>query len=381
MTTNQATFIINTQKCSIGSQCEHTITINPTEIILKGEAKKGSGIVTRTSDIIIPLNLPKSAIIDSIVFPSINERKPTSLVLIVDDQRYETDLLGNVTNAQAYSYLNNYKAQHGVFPSLILRISSELDATYATVGTNDYITSPKITCTIEGGEVTLRPCADVSVEHEIKDGFSGVYQLVNEVSPDDDTTYIGDLLEPKEVESVESKTSIVKLDMLPKPVKVININLTFRAEESRNGVYGHSYAKIWLAIDGAASTEVTTSTDSSSFLYDKYITHEYSLDFEDSFTKAINTYYEQNGTMPEISAHLFTYVTCAAESGKTSAIDVKITQAYASIIYEHITNTTTNVIYYKIGNTWKPVAKTYQKQNGAWVEITKEECKAILHPA
>jgi hypothetical protein len=82
--------------------------------------------------------------------------------------------------------------------------------------------------------VTLRPYADVSVGHDIQDGFSGVYQLINEVSPDDDTTYIGSYVKSEAVEPTVSSTSIVKLDVsaIPESVKLTNITLFLRAHLS-----------------------------------------------------------------------------------------------------------------------------------------------------
>lgn len=379
MATNQVTFTISPEKCSIGNQCEHEITSSVIHTVIK---KEFTNTNTVTSELNIPLSLPESAIITSIVFPlndySYGSVKPSnSCMLIVENTQYELNTTGEVVNNSIYSHLNNYKAQHGFFPPIIFRITSTTTITETQEATAVIVITPfKVTCEISGKEVVLRPSEDVSVEHAIS---LNAYSLINETVADDDATVIEDSVSSTTLPADQIKTTIVKLDVIPETNKILNITFNLRANTISDKSPNCAFAEMWLEIDGAVSSSISTipgEIKADGTL--DFITYECALDAEDDFVKAINRYYTENNIMPELRAHLLTSVS-AVEDKYSSANQARITQAYATVIYETSSSANMN-IYYKVNGVWKQAIKAYQKQSGSWVEITEEECKTILNP-
>lgn len=391
MATNQVTFTTNISDFSTGI-LEHTLTFyHYSRIMLAFKITDFTTVTTADSDIIIPLNIPKSAVITSMVFPiefviTPGDFTGVSFTLVVENIEYELDSNGNVIDTKVYSHLNNYKTQYGMFPNIILHVHSWSNP---REDENDkrnhafFIYQPKITCLFDGGETVLRPCADVSVGHEIMEGFSGVYQLINEEEADDSTTYIGSFAEfIKETEVNDLRTSIVKLDSITETAKLIYINMFLVGTAFFDTTSGEddSYAKceMYLEIDGVTSSSVCIFDDILNQTT-HHFNHAYVLNSEDEFVQAINNYYNKNGVMPEIKAHLSTNCHHIPKGSKASGSGAKaqITQAYVQVIYEGGLATNMN-IHHKVNGVWKPATKAYQKQGGTWIEITEEECKTIL---
>jgi hypothetical protein len=350
----------------------------------------------------IPLSgLPETAVIKSVKIPITNEisgdtagNASTSYAVLVESTEYDVDANGNATNGNMVTRLNNYKAQHGVFPDITFIAGSWVyrpSSGTATVRfTLDY---PTIVCTVEGGQATYRPNADVSVGHEIPSGFSGVYQLLNETSSDGDTTCIsshGDYNESIKDETIEDKTSIVTIGA-PFPKKTNIVQLRILASlflSTTQSVYATSlHATFTLKVNDESivfKQHYPAAMNIYADAEDAWVTKSYYLfegvaDADSSFVNAINNYYKANGSMPRIDIQIQTYAagyySQSDTKTTTGTTDTKVSQVYLEAVYEDSKGMS---LYRNEGGTWKQAQTAYEKRSGAWIEISEDECKSIL---
>lgn len=302
-----------------------------------------------------------------------------SYAFIIEGTTYTCDSNGYLASG-GITHLNNYKAQNGVFPDVTVQVTSWVsrppaneDGTAQSYSHSVKFSDYTIQATIQGGVLILRPNADISAEHTIPSGFTGVYQLLNEEVADDGATDIGDSIEAKTDEKVESTlTSVVSLAggsfskkniVLMRPVsrhKIINPTMNGSASIACSVIVGD--------ISNTFTDNVST---------EGYVTNEkWNLLSKSPVVQEVISYAKTNKVLPEIRLSLCTDLSSSGSAiksgGKASAY---ITQAYLEIIYEDALSIG---VSHKVGGEWKSVQTAYEKRNGAWVEISEEECKAIL---
>jgi hypothetical protein len=304
-----------------------------------------------------------------------------SYAFIIEGTTYTCDSNGYLASG-GITHLNNYKAQNGVFPDVTVQITSWVsrppakdDGTtqsyYHSVKFSDYT----IQATIQGGVLILRPNADISAEHAIPSGFTGVYQLINEEVADDATTSIGDTVKAgTDVDEESDLTSIVSLAGGPfskKNIVLMRPVLRYSSSGSNIVLDGNTSVKVSVIVgDANESFESSASTEG-------YVTEEgWNLFPKSSVVQEVTSYVKTNKVLPEISLSLCTDVSSSGSSIKQGYLaSAYITQAYLEIIYEDALGIG---ISHKVDGEWKQAQAAYQKQNGTWIEITEDECKNLL---
>lgn len=217
------------------------------------------------------------------------------------------------------------------------------------------------------GIITLRPSADIYVEH-IKNpvNSSTAFNLINEEVPDGGTTYIRgwdidiDLYSNQPIVTSEFELSAVEL-YPQKRIVVTDVHVLGQAYVySTNGEdeYNHIYLKI-------NNTEVfvkLTTNDKNPFDY--------------QLSEAIvllNDYISQYNRLPDMSFKYETVSDLYLNNAKSKDCIPGLTQIYFTISYTEELN-----IFSKSNGTWKPATAAYRKQNGTWVNIMEEEAQTIL---
>jgi hypothetical protein len=89
----------------------------------------------------------------------------------------------------------------------------------------------------------------------------------------------------------------------------------------------------------------------------------------------ISDYLTSKGYLPNIWVSVMFSIDYASNDSGKGGGSGNLTQMYISLTYEESTGL---FIYHKVGSSWKQAQSAYRKQNGAWAEITEEECKTIL---
>lgn len=206
----------------------------------------------------------------------------------------------------------------------------------------------------------LRPVADETLKHSCSSGSSG-YILINEDSADGDSTYI--YHEAK-------KNSIAYLDS------------EFRlSSPSKKKIKINSY-KVYISAcrtgtkDATARASLKYYNPKGEVLYGRVndVTTQYSVceynigvwknviidSFEDSY-----------------AAHIIIYSTAIKNNDKDDNFQVRITQVYAVLDYEEISDPETGTgIFLKSNGSWEEVKSVYKKVDGTWVQ--QEDPKSLF---
>lgn len=213
------------------------------------------------------------------------------------------------------------------------------------------------------GTFYLRPSADVSLEHWTAYGTRvDGYLKINEEVADGDSTYIfaddgGNVL-----------TSVFSMSFggAVEPDRVTSARLVVVSKVSNSTATSSSDCPTTytVSLDNGAQDSVTYAETSSS-----YVTAEFDLS---SLADAINGYIKTSGVFPAVT---LTIASTTPAGGSKAEYSLDITQVYIAIDYE----TADDIgIHVKRNGAWEAAKSAYQKQNGAWVGITADECKAIL---
>lgn len=371
----------------VGSCIEgnHEYILNGYQVTCYSDSTSDSA--TASSILSFPsLNIIKSSMLNSLtvvssVSKSLEATGGYSLSLFFDGSSYTIDSDGKVSS-EAISHLNNYKSQKKEFPSITLKLDSWLsrppaytDGSKQSHTFNVKFSSITIEATIQGGKVILRPNADISVEHVIKSGFSGVYQLINEEVADDDATKIGDIVEA----GTDEKVSLIRTSVVSFPeIEFSKKSVVLMKPVSRHLIKNPSvrgYGRVGCSVYvGDVSSSSFSDTDDTG---DAYVTCEkWSIFPNSSVVAAVNSFVKANKVLPEIQLSLTTTAESEGPSGKAgNPGGADITQAYLEIIYEDDVGIG---VLHKVGDTWKQAQTAYVKRSGAWVEISEEECKTLL---
>lgn len=310
-----------------------------------------------------------------------------ALFLNFNGASYAFDVSTGILGADGITALNNYKSQYGKFPDVVLRFDSRVNRP----PTNDDGTTKTYYCsanfksgitidiTYQGGSLILRPSADISAEHTIPSGFSGVYQLINEEVADDATTCIGTGTvkgEAENTDTVDLTSTVALIGGAFSKKNAVSMRLVFRVNIENPTTYGEAQVKCAITAGGAV-VAFTTAADTAD-VYETYITE--AIEPYSTIIQDINSYVKSNEVLPEIELSINTYAESnGSGNGKTgNPSSAYITQAYLELYYEDDLGFN---IHRKVNGTWLQVQAAYKKQSGVWVEITEDECKQELNNA
>lgn len=229
------------------------------------------------------------------------------------------------------------------------------------------------------GTFYLRPSADVSfgeidpndVDFTMDMGdwkkypsdLAAYYLAVNEETCDEDATYLE--MSATSVDSVHYYNNVTFLldgNVPTGKFKVDSVVIKvwgYIGEETSSG-----FATFWALYDdnvmrlGSSMSFGGTPGFREITLYD--------------LAGAINDYIELNGSMPNLKLKMNMDTTAGSSKAPKDAL-FRVSQVFLEIEY-----TTGYSINHKVNGEWKATTAAYQKQNGAWVEITEDECKSIL---
>lgn len=211
------------------------------------------------------------------------------------------------------------------------------------------------------GTFYLRPSADISVGHTLYPTTSAAaYLLINEEVSDEDATYIRS---PDTQTGVStSKFKLSNTSQLPGKRFIVNsVNIAGDTYTSYSN--GENKNEFILEINGIETAIVATTTNKT-----------FDISVADAIT-LINEAVAQNGILPDINITVISYDSLFSDTTKERNVASGVSQVYVAINYEEILDIG---VHKKVNGEWVAATAAYQKQSGAWVEITEDECKAIL---
>lgn len=324
------------------------------------------------------LNIYKTAVLDSMLFTfgTDHNKDYNTLKLKVEGQYYSINTDGNLSN-EGINALNNYKSNNGIFPRFTLQVTTIVyrpspaeDGSEATAYSYFDPSTIIIGLRIDGGTLILRPSGDVQVEHTIPEGFTGIYQLIDDEVADDDATQIG---YHNTGTSLISQTSIVRLPVIQNnKIKVVDGFICTRAKDSGGSDITESYTVEVIANDE------TILTQTSSTMYSTYANYKKDLYSLQTELAHLNSLIKNNDALElqlKINTTTKGYDRSSSGGYKTGIVEaeVYITQIYLVLHYENKLN-----IYSKNNEAWEQATAAYKKQNGAWISIIEEEAQTIL---
>lgn len=344
---------------------------------------------TNTADttLSIPLDLPESSTIQSITIPLEYEitnaaTDGASCAVTVDGTQYGISYTGEVDSG-AITHLNNYRAQNGVFPEFRLLIGSWLvRPSSGTSYVRVYLWNPSVTCLVDGGTLYSRPSSDISVGHGIMDGFSSVYQLLNESTPDGDATYITTTDSDPDDDEPTSQTSIVGLSFtVPRGMRLNQLRIVLNAKLKKPyDLGGTAKATVTLSFNGSKAAHSAGNRTSSGYPgdYAGYTTTEGVVKYDAALIEAINSYIGTKNTETVVDLQMSIETTAEDYYNSTKGTydaTPRVSAAWIEAVYEVVPGMN---IHRKVNGVWAQAQTAYQKRGGAWVEITEDECKEIL---
>lgn len=221
------------------------------------------------------------------------------------------------------------------------------------------------------GTFYLRPSADISIGHEKMTAGSttdiSAYLLINEEVSDSHATYISHSTSSFKAETVSSKFSMSPTLSFPSNAKITGITI-----KVSGAVNGSDSSRFSHQVNIVANNITYSSPISVSFgdSQGEYPISSKAID-DINFLDTINSYIKQNnGSFPSVTLEL---ISMTSDVESTKSIGCQISQIYLECEY-----TTGLNIHHRVSGTWIQAQKVYQKRNGAWAEITEDECKAIL---
>lgn len=193
-------------------------------------------------------------------------------------------------------------------------------------------------------QIIVRPIADISQTNVTYSSGTSAYPLINEVTADGDTTYIGWILAALGklvVRCTSIDTSKIKT------INTITLYVTYRG------------GGVGSTIGFGFSNPVTSGTTRSTGTSTTYVTA--------SFVYSVN--------LPPSSFDLTNFQTYFEVTSAGSKDLTYLTQLYVvidytekAVIYMKINNewVQASAVYVKIDGTWKTVASIYDKISGVW---------------
>ena len=401
MATNHVVFKIPKEDI-LAISAEHSVSIMgdgayKLNAKLSIDANSEAAYTTGQSIFSIPLDFAQStSAITSIKFFIESEVSGASDInsfsLSVGDRECSLAPGENNIDTSVISYINLLQSQNKVFPELYFKVQSRVYKGESTTGESTdasvsfSLRAPEIGCLLRGGQAIYRPASDIAVGHALQEGFSGVYQLLNEENADDDITYIESY--GSSDHTVEDlRESIIAVDsQLPSRVMILQLRLSARLFLSfgSSNVLSRATGGVTLLVSIPGLVSVSFKQTSAplsvygdaAWHEDEYYTFEGIISANSSLITAINSYYEMHGVMPEIQVSITTAAEGTQNSSKGNSDGiVRVSQIYLEAVYEDFPCLN---IYYKRSNGWTQIQTAYKKQDGSWVEITEDECRDIL---
>lgn len=344
--------------------------------------------VTTTSEFTFPYALGKTTTITSITLRDVEIKTPSasvqyghSISLVLDGQSYDFNSNGQLRDNSVVSSINSYKAQHGEFPPVVLRLTSWVgrppansDGSVQTASYYVKIPYATVLYTIQGGSFILRPSEDILLEHEVVPStiVSG-YLAINENTADDNATYLK--TQGGHDYDVEHHSSFYLSGNIPMDgkMRILAIMSVSRADLVSTTQASSSFKTVISFGD----VYTTANSDSNSWLadVDGYTTYECVCTSE--LKDAINTAISTNGIseLQKLILDVYSIAGANVNNEKGTYTSASISQVYLELIYEDVLDIG---VHKKVNDEWQTATSAYQKRSGAWVEISETECKSIL---
>ena len=216
------------------------------------------------------------------------------------------------------------------------------------------------------GTFYLRPIADVSLEHTIYPStLSAGYLAISEEVCDNEATYIG----------VFESDSNIKISV----TGTSRFGMTVQGTEK---ILSITSANLIICAQSGSVKPTVYANDVQYSMDTQYFSTSYeeiTVALTDEIVLALNEYITNNGCLPTIEVEVYSKDTDeSSNDGKTQSLTAYqyISQMYIELSCEYEPNGLN--IHTKSNGEWKQATAAYQKQNGAWIEITEDECKSIL---
>lgn len=209
--------------------------------------------------------------------------------------------------------------------------------------------------------VTLRPVADISLNHSCSSGSSG-YAMISEVTADDDSTYIYQNVTETDTTTVESQFKLGATLANKGKFKIESIAVYVDMKTTRSSfITITDYTKFYLTVNGATGTTETVSMNSSRTDY-TVENHTYTAS---SFGIADTEF----SSLDDLTINL-TLSTQGKATNKNSSFNIRITQIYAVVTYSESHTSEATGLWLKVDGAYKEVQAVYKKIDGSWVQQT-----------
>lgn len=220
------------------------------------------------------------------------------------------------------------------------------------------------------GVIYLRPSADISVGHvKTPEDSTSAYLLINEEVSDGATTHI-DVQGKGENKTGTATSQFSMSGNLPENPKytVTGAKCCISAALGADAQTTGYSVTATFTINGATYTAVLDSSMTTDYLL-------FELDMPE-VVFAINEYVSQQGAFPSVTVSVTSVaITTSSGSAQKTYTVLMVSQIYLELSYDAQTDIG---VHMKIGGEWKAATQAYRKVDGAWVEITADECKTIL---
>lgn len=221
------------------------------------------------------------------------------------------------------------------------------------------------------GTFYLRPSADISLGHPVyPDTLGAGYLAISEEVSDGSSTYIG----VDQATTDSAYTSIFKLSLneIPEIINILSATFIYNGYVNGISTVGNSTEAYCYCTVKINEQQIFTGYENSgSGSYD-------SLTLADmpDLVSVLNSHIKNFGieNIPEVTIEISTEVENARTDSKGKASSY-VSQIAIALECEYAEGLNIN---HKVNGEWKAATAAYQKQNGAWVEITEDECKSIL---
>ena len=202
------------------------------------------------------------------------------------------------------------------------------------------------------GIVYLRPSADISVGHSIyPSSLSNGYLAINEAESDGSATYI--------YQTVNNSSASIATSQFALSGDCRNVGTVLGGSIF---VAGSVNLTATNRIDISIIISGTEYSVCNSYVFDSNAT----LNLPENCLTAMNN----ANSLSDIQLKLYS----AAQSSSSKNTTVYFTQIYLELDVE----ATDIGIHHKVNGEWKAATAAYKKTNGAWAEISADECKAYL---
>ena len=243
------------------------------------------------------------------------------------------------------------------------------------------------------GTFYLRPSADISLGHPVyPETLTAGYLAINETVSDATATYIGFAAPPGAVVAYTSEFALSMTDS-PRITRIISAKIGGDGsvhDGSQNS--GSAICTIKLYVSDSLITTITEesmcpsggSTRNDLRQDGNYLkeigTTEGWYDHADiydyrTFLTTINNALV-SGSFPSVTVEITNSTDDGITTGtKSGGVVSYVSQFYIELECEYEAGLN---IHHKVNGSWLQAQAAYQKQNGAWVEITEDACKEVL---